>query len=178
MVTNACTIRPGIRTAAVLLASASFGLASMASAQKTDDDTLVVSAAVTSNCHLTGGTIPFGDIDVTLGREVDHDGSLIVRCTNGTDYSVTADKGLGDAATVTDRKLTGTTDTNNVLKYALYKDGGHSQNWGETAGSDDIVGQGTGIDQPYTIYGRVLANQPTVKKDTYGDTVTVTVTYN
>jgi spore coat protein U-like protein len=181
VVTNARFMRPGLRTAAVLLASASFGLASLASAQSPaspESGTMAVSAAVTANCHLTTVAIDFGSIDVTLGGVTDQPGSFSLQCTNGTDYTVTADKGQGGAAaTISARQLTGSNDSTNKLSYSLFKDTTHATVWGD--GTDGVAFTGTGDGTPHStdFYGRVFGSQQNAKTDSYADTIAVTVTY-
>lgn len=63
-----------------------------------------------------------------------------------------------------------------TIGYALYRDSGRTQNWGETVGTDTVAGTGDGNVQAITVYGRVPA-QATPGVGTYTDSVTVTVTY-
>jgi spore coat protein U-like protein len=66
--------------------------------------------------------------------------------------------------------------TGSYVDYELYRDAGHSLRWGATIGTDTVPGTGTGTAQALTVHGRVPATQ-SVAAGSYGDVVTVTVTY-
>ena len=63
-----------------------------------------------------------------------------------------------------------------VLSYAMYTDSARSVNWGQTIGTDTVVGTGNGASQALTVYGSVPAGQY-VAPGAYSDTITATVTY-
>jgi spore coat protein U-like protein len=178
VVTNAQIMRAGIRTAAVLLASASFGVASMASAQTTDSNNITIAAAVVPVCHVGVGSLDFTNVDVTLNQNKDITGTVNVKCTVDTTYKLTADAGTGTGATTATRVLTGATPAN-TLNYTLYTDSAHTNVWGNdaTVTAETIGGTGTGVDVAKSFYGRVFSGQTGAKVDTYSDTISVTVTY-
>lgn len=63
-----------------------------------------------------------------------------------------------------------------TLNYALYRDSGHTNNWGNVVGTDTLAGIGSGLLQTLTVYGRLSGAQfPT--PGVYSDTVTATLTY-
>jgi spore coat protein U-like protein len=82
--------------------------------------------------------------------------------------------GASTGATVTTRAMTSA--ANATVSYAVYRDSGHTQNWGQTVGTDTLSGTGTGAVQNYTAYGSVAA-QTTPAAGAYTDQLTVTVTY-
>src|SRR5450830_1231554 len=128
-------------------------------------------AAVLATCTIVGSTIAFGSYTAT---QVDQTGSIAVVCTSGVSYSVGLDAGAGSGATTAVRKLTGSLGGN--LNYALYQDSARTSNWGSTLGTDTQSGNGNGIVQNLTVYGRILSGQ-TPQTGVYTDTVTITLTY-
>lgn len=62
-----------------------------------------------------------------------------------------------------------------TVNYALYRDAGFTQNWGNTTGTDTTAGTGSGAVQTVTVYGQVPAQ--TTPAAAYADTVAVTITY-
>ena len=63
------------------------------------------------------------------------------------------------------------------VNYELYRDAGRTQRWGNTPPTDIVASTGTGSAQPaVTVYGRVPP-QTTPSAGSYGDTITVNVTY-
>lgn len=129
------------------------------------------SAAVLASCTVVGSTIAFGAYTST---QVDQTGSIAVGCTNGISYSVGLDAGAGSGATTAVRKLTGS--LGGSLDYTLYRDSGRTSNWGSTNGTDTQSGNGNGIVQNLTVYGRIPSGQ-TPQTGVYTDTVTITLTY-
>lgn len=61
------------------------------------------------------------------------------------------------------------------IEYELYQNSDRTSKWGNTLNTDTLSATGTGVDQTYTVYGRIT-NLP-VRPGTYTDTVTVIVTY-
>jgi spore coat protein U-like protein len=138
---------------------------------------LSVSATVSKNCIVSASPMNFGSVDVTNGQSVDSTAELSVRCTSGTDWTATADAGLGaGASTATRRMQNGASD---LLDYTLYTDSARTNIWndGEGEGSNVIAGIGSGSAQLNTIYGRVFSGQSGLPSGNYADTVQVTVTY-
>ncbi|MFV9935908.1 MAG: spore coat U domain-containing protein [Rickettsia endosymbiont of Haemaphysalis japonica] len=101
--------------------------------------------------------------------------TIIIKCTLGTNYTVSFNAGTAPAATTSTRKMTSLVNTTSYLPYNLYSNAGRTQHWGNQS-SDWVIGTGTGLDQTLTIYGKIPqgANVPS---DTYNDTITVTVAY-
>ena len=62
------------------------------------------------------------------------------------------------------------------MGYNIYTDAPGGTVWGNTLNSDTLESTGTGVEQSFTVHGRVPA-QATPAAGDYADTVTVTVTY-
>ncbi|MER9580557.1 spore coat U domain-containing protein [Mesorhizobium sp. M0051] len=129
-------------------------------------------ATINANCNVSATNVNFGSVGV-LASNVDSTGSVTVRCTNSTPYSIGLSAGTGSGATIAARKMTSGTK---LVSYSLYRDSGMATVWGNTIGTDTASGTGTGLDQPYTVYAEAPA-QTTPAPGTYTDTVVVTVTY-
>jgi spore coat protein U-like protein len=97
-----------------------------------------------------------------------------VTCSNGTSYNVGLNAGTASGATVTTRAMSGPGSA--TLNYSLYQDSSHSTNWGNSVGTDTVLGTAIGAVQTLTIYGQVPANQYPAA-GSYSDTITATITY-
>lgn len=139
----------------------------------TDTDTMTVTATVISSCNVAADDLAFGNYDPVAPAPLTAATTIEVTCTNGTDYAVALDEGLGSGASIATRKMSAGGDT---LDYSLYQDAAHTQVWGETSGVDTVDGTGTGATATLDVYGMVDAAQ-TAPAGAYSDTVTVTVTY-
>jgi spore coat protein U-like protein len=100
--------------------------------------------------------------------------TVTVTCTNTTPYNLGLNAGLATGATVTTRSMTGPASA--LLSYQLFRDAGHTLNWGVTIGTDTVPLTGNGAAQVETVYGQILAGQ-FVTPGSYADTITATVTY-
>lgn len=131
----------------------------------------LVTATVLPACTVTALPLPFGNY--TSATDVFLTTTITVTCTNGTGYHIYLDG--GQAGSVTARQMKGATVGNTtMLNYALYSDTARTVNWGNTS-STSVSSTGTGIAQPFTVYGAIPAGQTTVKTDTYSDTINVTI---
>lgn len=164
------------KLASVALAAA--GLASVpASFAAQATGSLSVTALVLSTCVVVSTPVVFGNY--TLGL-LDNTGIITVTCTpDVTNYNVALGTGAGASATTSARKLTQIAGTD-TLNYALYRDSGRSQNWGEvpnvdTVASADATTTLLGV-KTFTVYGRLMANQAGAV-GAYLDTVQITVNY-
>lgn len=146
--------------------------ASSAAKAGTQQTTIGVSATVTANCSITALPVAFGNINPLAGTAFTATGSVTVTCTNGSGWSVAADAGGGNGATLASRRMT---FSGNTLNYSLFTDSGHNNVWG--SGTAAVTGTGSGAAQTFTVYGRIPAGQTGVPAGTYADTVNVTVTY-
>lgn len=132
-----------------------------------------VSATAVDSCSATATDLVFGKYDPLQTTPTDQTAVVTVTCTMDVAYLIGLDAGIGAGATTTTRRMTSSGTT---LNYSLYRDGAHSNVWGNTAGADTASGIGTGVPTDYVVYGRISAKQP-VKSGTYQDTITVSVYY-
>jgi spore coat protein U-like protein len=163
-----------IKTAlsAAVVGCLALGLASTPAFATQQTATFAVTATVQGSCAISATTLSFG---AYTGALIDAQSTVTVNCTGGTTYTVGLNAGNGSGATVLARKMTGQYLAG-TLSYAMYRDSGHSLNWGNTPGTDTVAGSGTGAAQPLTVYGRIaLGTAPAA--DGYSDTITATVTY-
>lgn len=152
-------------------AAAVVGLSVVAQAA-TKTTTFTVSLTITADCTVSAANLTFPSSGV-LSANVDQTSNVSVTCTNTTPYNVGLDKGV-NGANVTSRLLNAGGAEN--VSYALYRDAGRSQNWGETIGTDTVSDTGNGSAKTHTVYGRV-PTQTSPSPGTYTDTITVTVTF-
>ncbi len=133
---------------------------------------LPINATVNAACIFGNITsVNFGNYTGVVNNAT---GGIEVNCTNGTTYNISLGAGTFSGATVTTRRMTGT--PTGSLAYALYRDAGRTQNWGQTIGTDTVAGTGSGVIQPYTVYGQIAAGL-TPAAGSYNDTVLITITY-
>jgi spore coat protein U-like protein len=135
---------------------------------------LSVTGSITATCQVNASSLAFGAYNPILNANLDVTGTVSVTCTNATPYNVGLNAGTGTGATITNRKMTSGANT---LTYQVFRDAARTQNWGNTVGTDTVVGTGSGAAQPITAYGRIVLGQTTAKVGNYTDTVTVTITY-
>jgi spore coat protein U-like protein len=140
----------------------------------TVSDTFDVTLTIQPGCEVTAannldfGTISF--LDTAITQSVD----FTIRCSSGTNGTISLDDGSGASGTVTLRTLESGA---NSVQYGLYTSAAYSTYWGDgTGGSSTVIHNGTGSATNLTIYGQIpLQGLPPA--GTYSDTVTVTVTY-
>ena len=157
----------------ILAASALFAPAAASAEQIAT--TLTVEADVVAHCTVSAGSIDFPDVNPLSGTNVDGSGAFSITCTNGTGWSAAAGIGSGSGASYTARKMTFGANT---LNYNLYTSGTYGTVWGDGSASTGLLsGIGTGAAQSTTVYGRVPTGQTTARPGTYGDSVSITITY-
>ena len=140
---------------------------------------LSVDATVAASCSVANTTLTFGSVDplVLASTDADAQADISVTCSNTTSYNVGLDAGLTTGATVTTRQMDISGTGTDKLNYSLYSDSARSVNWGNTVGTDTVVGTGSGSAIAHTVYGRIPSGQNNAPVGTYNDTVTITVTY-
>jgi spore coat protein U-like protein len=116
-----------------------------------------VTAQVAENCLSQADDLVFGSGKSAVGE-------ARVRCTPGTPYSVGLNGGLSG-------RIFG-----NGATYGLFRDSAHSQTWGNTLGTDTVLGSGTGSWQSIPVYGSI-AEQTITEAGDYTDPIVVTTTY-
>ncbi|MER9140971.1 spore coat protein U domain-containing protein [Mesorhizobium sp. M0830] len=80
-------------------------------------------ATIDANCNVSATSVT----PLECWRNVDSTGSVTVRCTNSTPYTVGLSAGAGSGATVANRKMTSGTKP---VSYSLYSDVGMTTVWG------------------------------------------------
>jgi len=129
-----------------------------------------VKITITNACTITTPTdMDFGTRGV-LNADFDTTSTFSVTCSNGHAYTVGMNGGVSTNVSARTMVLGG-----EDVAYQIYRDAGHSQIWGDTAGQT-AAGTGNGAAQSFTAYGRV-PSQDTPTAGNYTDTVVVTVTY-
>ncbi len=145
---------------------------------QTHSANLAVSATVSANCRLTGGTLAFGAYDPVVtnaAADLTGSGAFTVACTRGA-TNVWIGMGLGVNASGSTRRmrLAATTD---YLSYELYKDNTASPAvWGNAQASGLAYTPTSKTPYTMTVYGRVPSNQD-VPSGSYTDTVVMTVNF-
>ena len=156
--------------AAAVLILGIAGFAGQGLAQ-TSSDTFQVTAQVNATCSIVANDLSFGTYDPTA-PDVNMNTTLAVTCTNGAGYEIGLDGGT-TANDVNNRAMAG--PGVDVLNYALYRDAGRNQNWGNTSGNT-VTGTGTGSTEILQVYGELLNNQ-FVESGSYTDNVVATINF-
>jgi spore coat protein U domain-containing protein, fimbrial subunit CupE1/2/3/6 len=112
-----------------------------------------VTANVLDFCSVSATDMAFGTYS---GSVINVTSSILVGCTNRTDYRVGLNAGTAVGATTLNRSLTGPNGA--LLNYRLAQNRSHSENWGNRRG-DSVEGTGNGREQILTVYGELLAGQ-------------------
>lgn len=141
------------------------------SAIATSNATFGVTATVQKACGLSATNLAFGNYAGTL---INSTAAISVTCTSTTTYNVGLNAGTASGATVTNRSMTGPSSA--LLGYKLFRDVAHTQNWGNTVGTNTEAGTGTGTVQSLTVYGQLPAGE-SAPPGNYTDTITATITY-
>ena len=138
----------------------------------TDARTLQVTLQqVSPGCGIGANSLDFG---VYSGAVLTATTTLQVACTTGTTYNVGLNAGTASGATVTTRKMNGPAGA--TLNYQLFKNFGRTVNWGNTVGTDTMLGIGNNAIQNLTVYGQIPAAQ-SAAIGSYTDTIVATLTY-
>ena len=138
---------------------------------------MLVTTTVLTSCSVTALPMAFGNYSQTTATDTAATSTVTAICSAGLPYHVRIDKG-GNGSSVTTRQMKGTV-TSALINYGLYRDSGHTQNWGVTDSTDTLdvtAGSNTGLPNAITVYG-LLPHGQTSAADAYTDTVNVTVSY-
>jgi spore coat protein U-like protein len=140
--------------------------------------TMQVNAVVNPVCSITATNVAFGTVALSASTSgtATATGTITSTCTKKTSYSVAIDGGR--SGNIADRKMSGAANGNtDLLGYNLFLDSAFTKLWGdaEEAG-EKMANIGTGTAQTATVYAKLPLNQ-FVQADSYGDTLTVTLTY-
>jgi spore coat protein U-like protein len=137
----------------------------------TTTTTMAVSATVVNSCTVSANPLAFGQYS---GTALNVSSTIVVTCNTGDGYSVGLNAGGGTGATITNRLMT-LSSGSATMAYSLLNGSYTGTNWGNASGSW-VTGTGSGAAQTLTVYGVVAAGlYPTA--GSYGDSVTVTLTY-
>ena len=137
--------------------------------------TFQVQITIQAACNINSATtLDFGTQGV-LATNTDATSTITVQCTLLTPYNIGLNVGTGTGATAAARLMTSGASSDTVT-YSLYRDPSRLLVWGDTIGTNTLVGAGTGLAVSHTVYGRVPA-QTTPSPALYTDTITVTVTF-
>jgi len=132
---------------------------------------------IQNTCAITTAptNLNFGTQGVLVSN-VDTTSTIKVTCTTGADYDVGLDAGANEstADNVNTRRMKN--GASNYVAYNMYTDAPGGAVWGNTIDTNTLAGTGTGVEQSFTVHGRVPV-QATPAAGSYADTVTVTVTY-
>jgi spore coat protein U-like protein len=142
--------------------------------------TFQVSATVLKNCTVAATNVAFGNYTPTAGA-VAANGTVSVKCTKNTAFTVSLDKGTTAGGAIAQRLMTDGA-AGDTLQYNLYTTSGFANVWGDGTGTSVTqggTGAGLGTAVALTVYGSLpdnAANQA-VPPNAYTDTVTVSVAY-
>lgn len=138
--------------------------------------TFNVTATVIDSCDVGANNLAFGNVEPVNNLNIDAVGSVTVTCSLGTSYSVLLDDGANSSdGTVSTRRMND--GGSNYLSYQLYSDTLRTSVWGETGGTNDVTGIGTGIGVPVVVYGRIPSGQQATQTGSYTDTINVTLNF-
>ncbi|MGE8225846.1 MAG: spore coat U domain-containing protein [Stenotrophomonas sp.] len=156
------------------------------SATAADTTNFNVVLIVTKACTITAAAatnVDFTSAASTTATPISGQGSVTAQCSALTPYTIALNAGAnpstaGDVNTRRMKNTDAAVTTNNYVGYQLYRDAGHTQIWGLTAGTNTQAGIGTGAAVAYPVYGQIAnlsTNNPAAGN--YLDTVTATITY-
>jgi len=148
------------------------GSASCPTGGLTSSTSFSATATVASTCNVSATTVNFGAQGILAGNK-DAQGTLSIQCSPSLPYTVSLNGGSSGATDPTQRKMS---FSGANVTYGLYRDSARSLPWGSTIGTNTASGNGTGVTQTQTVYGRV-PSQTTPKPGTYTDSVIATVGY-
>jgi spore coat protein U-like protein len=130
---------------------------------------LMLPGAAMAECSLNVIGLTFGGYDPFSVTDTDITGSVSLTCDTDTSVQVSLSPGSGP---FDGRKLK---SGMNALLYNLYTDPSHVSIWGDGSPGTSLMSF-SGTSGSYTVYGRIPAGQ-NVPVGTYGDTITVTLTF-
>jgi spore coat protein U-like protein len=130
---------------------------------------LSLSDAARAECSLGVIGLSFGSYDPFSNTDADITGSISVQCDVDTSAQVSLSAGSGPFAL---RQMKSGVDS---LFYNLYTDPAHLTIWGDGSPGTSLMSF-SGTSGTRTVYGRIPARQ-NVPIGTYGDTITVTLTF-
>ncbi|HEY5995210.1 MAG TPA: spore coat U domain-containing protein [Gallionellaceae bacterium] len=138
-------------------------------------------ACVTCTCNVSASGVSFGTYNPISGSNAENAGNVRINCGGaaGTvNYTIQLNQGIYSSRFSPRQMGSGS----NRLNYDLYTDPAHTIVWGDgsaatgfISGSLNVLPQGSSRD--HIVYGRIPARQKLAGVGGYGDTITITVTY-
>lgn len=136
----------------------------------------LVAGATAASCTVNASSLGFGSFSPLTLAAVDSTGGITVNCTDVSSYSISLS--TGGSGTYNPRQMVA---GGNFLDYNLYRDAAFLEIWGDGNSGSFTVSLSNpvnGQNNLHTLYGRIpLAGQRAAHPGTYGDNITVTVTY-
>ena len=140
---------------------------------------LALAVLFTSTCACAATCNSFSGTSVSFGT---YTGAAVspgsspfrINCPNGQTYQILLDKGQSPSGSELVREMT---NGANTLKYGLYQDAAHTNNFGNSTATGYYPATGTGTTQTVPVYPLLTAGQ-TVAPGTYTDTITATLGAN
>ena len=135
------------------------------------------------SCSASTTAVSFGNYNPLSAASLDAFGNVRVTCGGILGLLVPFDIALNKGSYSTSFSPRKMASGSNRLSYDLYTSSTHAAIWGDgSAGSQIVSGSVNiillgGTYQDHAVYGRIPSNQVTVPPGSYGDNVTVTVTY-
>jgi len=142
-------------------------------AQQTARTTLAVTARLEESCKVTAPDLALGKYTAQRGAPPQAKLALSVTCTPDTTYSVGLIKGTSRGATTNQQTMPSEAQASNIQPNS---DSTRKAIPGNTIGTENVTGVGTGTEVNHTLFGGVLAAQFVPAGD-YADTLTVRVQY-
>jgi len=130
---------------------------------------LALPGAALADCSLNVIGVAFGQYDPFSTTDTDITGSVSMNCDTETSVQVSFSAGFGPFAT---REMKSGL---NAILYNLFTDPSHLTIWGDGSPGTSLVSI-SGTTGSHTVYGRIPARQ-NAPVGTYGDTITVTLTF-
>lgn len=135
--------------------------------------------AVLDSCTVSASGVSFGAYNPFSGSSLDSTGTVTVSCFGLLGGVFQVALSTGGSGTFSPRRMASGANT---LTYNLYVDSSRTQTWGDGSWGTSIRSVNCsllclGIPQNFTVYGRIPASQTGTHSGTYGDTITVTVTF-
>ena len=144
----------------------------------TTGTSFAVTATVQSTCSATATTLAFSPY-TPGGGVITSNGTISVKCTKNTPFTVALNGGTTTGGTIAQRLLALGANT---LQYNLFTTAALTQVFGDGSGTSKTgagTGAGVATATTVTVFGQLpdsVANQAAVAGN-YTDTITVTVTY-
>lgn len=135
--------------------------------------------AVLDSCTVSASGVGFGVYNPFSDSSLDSTGTVTVSCFGLLGGVFQVALSTGGSGTFSPRRMASGANT---LTYNLYVDSSRTQIWGDGSGGTSIQSLNCillclGAPQNFTVYGRIPASQTGAHSGTYGDTITVTVTF-